>query len=211
MSIKLYGVGPSRSFRCMWALEEAQLDYEFIALQLGSPSEGGSQTSDYLTLNQQGKVPCMVHDEFILSESAAIVNYINELSATPFIPTQAHARARYDELSFFILTELEQPLWSNGKHRFALPEEQRIEAMLETAAWEFTKALKALDSLCKEARLAMDNEFALGNEFSFCDVLLAQTLNWAERFKFTVPQGYLYYRDRMYARPAAVQASKKIG
>jgi len=38
------------------------------------------------------------------------------------------------------------------------------------------------------------------------DILLAQTLNWAERFEFSVPKNLLDYRDLHYARPAAKRA-----
>jgi len=197
MSITLYGVGPSRSFRCLWALHEANLDHKYVPLELSSSEAGGAKSSDYLNFNSQGKVPTLVHDEFVLTESAAILNYISRLSDKPFIPSDRQANARYDELAFFILSELEQPLWTNGKHRFAIPEEYRVQEMLNTATWEFDKALKAL------AKLTNVSEFALGDTFTFADILLAQTFNWAERFEFEVPDEYLAYRDRMFARQGA--------
>ena len=197
MTIKLYGLGRSRSLRCLWALSEAQIECEFIPLELGKSSANGTQSPEYLKVNSQGKVPSLIHDDFVLTESAAILNYIDTLSEQSFIPSEPKARARYDQLAYFILAELEQPLWSNGKHRFAIPEEHRIPQMLETANWEFAKAVKAL------GELITIEEYALGNEFSFADVLLAQTIDWADRFKFTVPTQYLDYRNRMLARPAA--------
>ena len=126
------------------------------------------------------------------------------MSERSFIPTEAQARASYDELAYFVLTELEQPLWSNGKHRFAIPEEYRVPQMLETAKWEFAKAIRALEEL-----VTID-EYALGNAFSFADILLAQTLDWADRFKFEVPEKYLSYRDNMFARPAAITALSDV-
>jgi len=204
MSITLYGVGSSRSFRCLWALEEAKLDYQFISMEMGSDGDNGMRSDAYLKLNTQGKIPTLAHDDFILSESAAILNYINSLTEHSFIPTEPKVRARYDELSYFILTELEQPLWNNGKHRFAIPEEHRIPAMLDTANWEFKKALDALESLVNF------NDFALSKSFTFADILLAHTLDWAERFKFEVSAEGLAYRDRLYNRDAAKRALKKI-
>jgi len=110
------------------------------------------------------------------------------------------------------LTELEQPLWSNGKHRFAIPEEHRVPAMLQTAEWEFEKALGALAKLCDlHAEPCHEGGFALGGEFSFADILLAQTFNWADRFEFEVPAEYLAYRDTMYGREAAKRALTQFG
>jgi glutathione S-transferase len=108
--------------------------------------------------------------------------------------------AKLDEMIAFVLAELEQPLWSKGKHMFALPEDHRIPQMFETAKFEFAKAINTLDHLLSEG------EFAIANSFTIADILLAQTFNWAIRFEFDLPQKYVELRDRHYARPAAKRA-----
>ena len=100
---------------------------------------------------------------------------------------------------------MEQPLWTNGKHRFALPAEQRVAAILPTAEFEFAKEVGALDSM-----INLDN-VVIGDDFTFADIMLAQTINWADRFEFKIPSRYLAYRDRMYSRDAALKALKIIG
>ena len=72
MAITLYGVGPSRSFRCLWALAEAELEHDFVALELNGTGTDGAKSDEYLKLNPQGKVPSLKHDGFVLTESAAI-------------------------------------------------------------------------------------------------------------------------------------------
>ena len=201
--LKLYGFGPSRSFRALWALEETGLAFEHIetALRKDATLENSAKHPNYLALNSQGKVPTLVDGDKVLTESVAIVNYIARLAPeSKLIPTSVSELARYDELSCFILAELEQPLWSKGKHLFALAEEQRIAAMFDTAAFEWAKAVRSLDALLD------DSEFALGNQFSAIDILLAHTLNWAQRFEFDVPEKYIALRDRHFARPAALRA-----
>jgi glutathione S-transferase len=201
MSLTLYGTGPSRSFRCLWALEESGLSFEYINLDLASDGKFGAKSDDYLKkLNIQGKVPTLRHDDFVLTESGAILNYLDQLAGNQFIPQSPKARARYDELAFFILTELEQPLWTKGKHKFAIPEAYRLNDIFTTAEWEFEKAVSALE------RLTNYTPYALGDQFTFADILLAQTLNWADRFKFRVPDPLLAYRDRLYSRAAAQRA-----
>jgi len=93
---------------------------------LSSTDSNGAKSPEYLKLNPQGKVPSLKHDDFVLTESAAILNYIDALADGQFIPSAAKARAKYDELAFFVLSELEQPLWTTGKHKFAIPEEHRV-------------------------------------------------------------------------------------
>ena len=200
MAITLYGVGPSRSFRCLWALAEAELEHDFVALELNGTGTDGAKSDEYLKLNPQGKVPSLKHDGFVLTESAAILNYIDAISEKLFIPTDVKMRARYDELAFFVLSELEQPLWTTGKHKFAIPQKHRIEQIFTTAKWEFEKALQAF------SKLASINKFVLGDSFTFADILVAQTFNWADRFGFDVAPEYLDYRDDMYARKGAIAA-----
>ncbi len=200
MSLKLYGFGQSRSFRCLWALCEAGLDFNYDDMVFDKNAENSALSENYLSKNTQGKVPTLEHDDFILTESLAIINYINNISETTFIPTQPKERAQYDEVTSFIITELEQPLWTNGKHRFALPEEQRVTDILPTAEFEFAKAVNALNGIVN-----LDGT-VVGDEFTFADIMLAQTISWAERFKFKIPSQYLAYRDRMFARDAALKA-----
>ena len=204
--MKLYGMGQSRSFRALWALEESGLDYEYIntTLRTDSSESDSAKHPNYLQLNVQGKVPTLVDGDLVLTESLAIVNYIArnapDSGLLPKVSTPAYAKL--DELTYFILAELEQPLWYKGKHMFALPEEVRIPAMLDTAKFEFDKAVRALDHLLPET----DSEHVIGNSFCIADLLLAHTFNWAIRFEFDVPDKYIALRDRHYQRPAAQRA-----
>ena len=204
--MKLYGMGQSRSFRALWALEESGLDYEYIntTLRTDNSESNSAKHPSYLELNVQGKVPTLVDADLVLTESFAIVNYIArnapDSGLLPKISTPAYARL--DELTYFILAELEQPLWSKGKHMFALPEEVRIPAMFDTAKFEFDKAVRALDHLLS----GTDSEYAIGNSFCIADLLLAHTFNWAIRFEFDVPDRYIALRDKHYQRPAAQRA-----
>jgi len=197
--IKLYGSGQSRSFRGLWALEEANLDFEYIAV-----TRDMLASADYKALNFQGKIPTLVDDSLVLTESAAIVNYAASLSEHSLIPQSGLLRAEYDDLCFFIMTDLEQPLWTRGKHLFALPEEQRKEAVLETAVWEFAKSQTALQQRMGE------REFAVGDQFSMADVLLAHTLGWAERFEMALAPELLAYRDKHFERPAFIASLNRV-
>ncbi len=195
--MKLYGMGKSRSIRAIWALEEAQLTYEYISVEFGSDQQNGALSKQYRCLNSQGKVPTLVDDGLVLTESGAIVNYLASKSNNKtLIPTAIESRAKYDELCFFILSELEQGLWTHGKHRFALPEEQRVPEVLATATWEFAKAQKALGCLFD------GNGYAIGDHFTMADILLAHTLSWADSFNFEVAENFLVYKNHMFARPA---------
>ena len=202
--IRLYGFQQSRSFRALWALEESGLEYEYIRVKLRTGAEvpDSAKNPKYLAVNVQGKVPTLVDGDLKLTESVAILYYIaRSAPESGLLPNAGmDVYARIDELACFVLAELEQPLWSQGKHMFALPEEQRIPQMFETAKFEFAKALNALDHLLD------DREYAIGNAFSLVDILLAQTFNWAMRFEFDLPRKYIELRNRHYSRPACQRA-----
>ena len=208
--MKLYGMGQSRSFRALWALEESGLQYEYVntTLRTDAADADSAKHPSYLALNVQGKVPTLVDGDLVLTESIAILNYIARCAPDsgllPKMSTPAYAKL--DELIYFILAELEQPLWSKGKHMFALPEQYRIPAMFETAKFEFDKAVRTLDHLLGEG----DDEYAIGNRFCMVDLLLAHTFNWAIRFEFDVPEKFVALRDRHYQRPAAERAMAVI-
>ena len=148
----------------------------------------------------------MVDDDLVITESGAILNYIasnsTNLDLIPF--NNLKTRAKYDELICFVLSDLEQGLWTNGKHRFALPKAQRVANILPTATWEFNKAIKAL-------QVNFDGDgFVVGENFTMADVLLAHTLSWAESFNFEVPESLLTYKNKMYYRSACKRAIEKL-
>ena len=204
--MKLYGMQQSRSFRCLWALEESGLQYEYIPIKLRINKEDpdSAQNPAYLSINSQGKVPSLTDGEMILTESVAILNHIGRNAPeSGLLPIgDLKMQAKHDELVAFVLAELEQPLWSKGKHTFALPEQYQIPAKLNTAKFEFTKAVSTLDHLLSK------DEYAVGDKFSIADILLAHTFNWAIRFEFDVPERYVDLRNRHYERASAKRARK---
>ena len=202
--MKLYGMGQSRSIRALWALEEAGIPYEYqeVTLRTDATDAHSAKHPSYLELNTQGKVPTLVDNELVITESMAVLNYIARSAPESGLLPKASmaAYAKHDELVSFILLELEQPLWTRGKHLFALPEAHRVPAIFDTATFEFAKAIKCLE------HLTAGGEFALGNQFSLVDILLAQTLNWALRFDFHVPDNLVAYKDHHYQRCAMQRA-----
>lgn len=203
--MKLYGMGASRSLRAVWAAEEAGADYEYVAVnaragELGSP--------EFLALNPGGKVPVLVDGGLVLTESAVIVTWLGERDpAADLVPEpRTPERASYDAWCFFVLTELEQPLWSIGKHKFALPRDWRIPEMRETARKEWARAEKVM-----AARFG-EGPCVLGERFSMADVLAGHTLEWARRFDVEIVDERLdAYRQRMLERPAWLRACARAG
>ncbi len=203
--IKVYGKPDTRSTRVLWTLEEASADYEFIKIELGKEAKQES----YLKLNPGGKVPTLVHDDLILTESVAICTYISDLFPdSNLIPACATSdRAIYNQWCYFAMTELEQPLWSMAKHRFVLPKEYRIREMLKTANYEFEEALDVFSLGLS------DREFLVADRFTCADLIVANILSWAKRgSKRAISlrhDNVEQYLQRMLSRKAFLLAQKR--
>lgn len=198
--ITLFGYKNTRSLRVVWMMEELGQDYKYNLVDF---TKGDSQSGDFLKINAAGKIPVMTDNDLLLTESAAIISYLAEKYPKPaLIPAAATAdRGRYYQWCHFATAELEQPLWTIGKHKFALPKERRVKEIFPTAEWEYQKALKLF------SQGLGDKEFILGEQFSGADILLTQTLLWGLAFKQrTEQQNLLDYLNRNKQRPAFSQA-----
>jgi glutathione S-transferase len=198
--IKIYGYPKTRSTRITWLLEELGMVYEFKLVDL---NKGGNKSPEFLMINPAGKIPALVDDDLVMTESAAIVTYLADKYAEKgLIPMVATVeRATYDQWSYFALCELEQPLWTIGKHKFALQADKRVKDVIPTAEWEFQNALALLSNGLG------DKLYILGDHFSGVDILLGQTLFWAIAFKQPVEQiNVRAYIERLKGRKALTRA-----
>ncbi len=71
--ITVYGAAPSRTYRCLWLLEELGLECE---RELIRSDDDAAKRSAYLELNPNGRVPCLVDGDPVLFESLAINLYL---------------------------------------------------------------------------------------------------------------------------------------
>lgn len=92
MAITFYYVsGSPFSWRVWLALEHKQLSYE---LKLMSLQDGNLKQPEYLAINPRGKVPALVDNGFVVWESSAIVEYLEErYPAPPIFPRDPKDRA----------------------------------------------------------------------------------------------------------------------
>ena len=198
--LQLFGYPNSRSTRITWLFEELGLEYQFKLVDF---SKGENFSADYLAINPGGKLPAIKDGDFVMTESGAIITYFSEaFSDKGLIPAVGTpGRAAYEQWSYFAISELEQPLWTMGKHKFALPAEHRVKDVLKTAEWEFQKALSIFSQGLGE------KPYILGDDFQSVDILLGQTLLWAAAFKQEIAQENLQaYIERLQSREALERA-----
>jgi len=201
--LEVYGMVHTRTIRLLWALEELGVEYEYHLVDL---TKGEGQRPEYLRVNPAGKVPVLVDGELVLSESAAICAYLGDkFPESELVPRPGTVdRAKYDQWSYFVLTELEQPLWTAVKHRFVYPPEKRVPAILELVPWEFERAASIL------AKALEGCEYLIGNSFTMTDILAVHTLTWARAYKIPHGQPALDdYEQRICSRSAFTRARER--
>ena len=203
--MKLYGYRNGRTLRALWVLEEVGAEYEYVEVDLFS---GEAREAWFLKLNPAGKVPVLVDGDHVITESAAICLHLAEkfpASALLPPPSAAERTECYKWISF-VLTELDSSLWTIAKHRFALPEDKRVPAVLDTAAWEYGAAVKIL------ATRVTGKPYLAGDTFSVADILAGHVLLWAKSARVAVHSKPLdAYLQRLTDRPALRRAQARTG
>ena len=194
--MKLYGIGPSRWLRVLWAMKELDAEFEFVPVNIGA---GEHMKPEFLQLNPAHKVPVLVDGDLVLTESAAIVLYLAEkYPAKGLLPADIRQRADVYRWIMFAMTELEQPLWRIAKHNFIYPEGKRLPADVALARDDFVEMAKVLE------QHMIGREFVVGNTITAADCVTAYTIDWASMVGLldNLPQLHAYL-ERMYARPNA--------
>ena len=110
MELTLYGDASWQSpwvFHAMVALEELGLKYKLEAKKLPLSVDERHRLQEHGVL---GKVPCLAHGDFWLTESSAIAEYLTETFAPPayprLLPADARDRARARQVMSWLRTSL---------------------------------------------------------------------------------------------------------
>ena len=192
--IVLHHCKGARSFRALWTLEEMGLPYE-LKLMAFPPR---AKEPGYLELNPLGTVPTFFDDGALMTESAAIAQYLaakygpSPLAVAPDEPGFA------PYLNFLHMGEatLTFPQTIHLRYAvFAAPEKRIPQAAEDYVNW-FLARLRAA------TKLLGDGEFVAAGRFTAADISvgyalkLAKTLGFADRF----PEPWLRYLERLEAR-----------
>jgi glutathione S-transferase len=166
--LKIYGQKASRALRCLWACEELNAPYEHVPL---NQNTGETRTAEYLAINPSGKIPAMVHDGFVLTETVAINWYLAGTFAGNLLPRSIADQAKVQQWTSWALTEVEPCLVSMFREG-RKPKEHQDPTRVE--AWR-ADALKQIQ-IVLEPHLA-DRAHLLGAAFTLADLNAASILS----------------------------------
>ena len=194
--MQLYEFAPTRSIRVRWMLQELDLKFESVIINLKA---GDHRRPEFLMINPAHKLPVLVDGDLVLTESVAIVLYLAEkYPEKGFIPTDIRDRAEVYRWLLFTVTELEQPLWRIARQTSLYSKELRIPADIALARQDFTDMAAVLE------KHMQGRDFIATDRVTVADFVCAYTLDWANEVRLCDDFPQLHgYMEKMYDRTKA--------
>lgn len=172
----------SSAYRVRIALHLKGVSYDRVAVDL---SAGEQFESEFRAANPQGLVPVYSDEHLILSQSLAIIEYLDErYPEPPLLPRDLEARARARQFAQLIVCDV-HPL--NGLRVLSyLRSTLKVDAK-KRRAWFTHWIVEGLDAL--ELWLAARggaSRYCVGDEVSIADVCLVPQLDVARRNRIDI-------------------------
>ena len=181
-------------FSAFVALEEKKLPRSLRAVDLDQREH---QSDDYRNRTLTARVPALDHDGFVLSESSAIVEYLEETFPAPeyprVLPEEREQRARARQIMGWLRSDL-----------MPIREERPTSTMFyQRADKPLSDAARAsLDKLLRiSARLVRPGEFLFG-DFSIADAELSFMLHRLILNRDELPAAISAWAKHVWERPA---------
>lgn len=186
----------SRGRIAHWMLEEIGLPYRTVWLEYGPDMA----SEEFLAVNPMGKVPALLHDKTLITETAAICAYLaDQFPEKNLIPPIGHpTRADYYRWLFFAAGPLEQALTARTLG-WQVPEGKS--SMIGFGGYDLT--INTLE------KALTPGPYICGEPFTAADVYVGSQIGWGMMFG-TIEKRPVFetYVNRLYARPAAIRASQ---
>ena len=195
--IKLYFAPRTRSSRPRWMLEELEVPYDMVRLDLAAKDH---KKPEYLKIHPHGLVPALADGDTVLFESAGICMYLAdkfpEKKMAP--PLDSPERALYCQWLAYAMTSVEPAAFTYFLHTVRLPEERRDPREVSESKEKMAACLEVLSNAIGK------REFLVGNHLTAVDVIMASLLNWVSALKMLeqAPANISTYLENLRSRPA---------
>lgn len=168
----------SASIRVRLALELKGLEYSKIAVHL--LNEGGEQFSaSFQALNSQSLVPCLKHDGVVVTQSLAILEYLEEtFPQPPLLPYDRTARAYVRSIALSIACDI-HPLINLRVIKYLGKVGVSLEDKQHWPRYWITQGFIALEAKLKKSILR--GKFCYQDQPTLADICLAAQLFSAKR------------------------------
>ncbi|KDP32464.1 hypothetical protein JCGZ_13389 [Jatropha curcas] len=187
IKLKLYSYWRSScSYRVRIALNLKGVNYEYIPVNL---LKGQQHSPEFLKLNPIGYVPVLVDGDIVISDSFAILLYLDEkYPQHPLLPRDVQRRAINYQAANIVSSSI-QPLQNLDVLKF-IGEKISPDEKIPWVQYHVQKGFAALEKLLKDHA----GKYATGDEVFLADLFLAPQIHAAERFKVDMTQFPLLLR-----------------
>ncbi|WP_068875077.1 MULTISPECIES: glutathione S-transferase family protein [unclassified Phenylobacterium] len=194
--LKLFYSPGSCSLASHIALEEAGAAYEAVKVDLRRSEQ---RRPEYLALNPKGRVPALVTDKGVLTETVAILAYVAQTHPQKaLLPTDPWDLAQAQAFNSYLASTVHVA----HAHRFRgsrwADEESSFEDMRRKVPQAMAEAFALIE------REMLRGPWVLGERFSVCDGYLFTLADWLEGDGVDLAQlpRVHAHRERVRARPA---------
>lgn len=183
------------------ALEESGLDYETVRISFGDDEQ---KAPEYLKINPKGRVPALVTDRGILTETPAILVYISQLCPDKSLAPidDPYAFAETQSFNNYLCSTVHVAHAHGGRgHRWA-DQETSFADMKQKVTQTMTECFELI-----EGEL-VKGPWVLGDAFSICDMYLYTVARWLTGDQVDIRKfnKVAAISDAIEARPAAAKA-----
>ena len=184
----------SRGRMVRWMLEETGAAYRTEVLEYGTTMKSAA----YLAINPMGKVPAIVHNERVVTESAAICAYLADAFPEAGLAPRPAERDRYYRWLFYFAGAVEAAV-VNRRLGFEVPEDR--ERMVGYG--NYAQVLNVIEgALSRSAYIA-------GDAFTAADVYCGSQVGWGMQFESIERRpAFEAYWARLETRPALLRAAE---
>ncbi len=184
----------SRAERVLWTLCELEMHNRVVRLDF---SKRENQASEFLQLNPSGTLPVLVHGDAVLTESLAIMEYLNDISTSQcLVPKDTKDRYKFRQVLHYGLTAVEPYLWVADQitrlgQRYSWPDGALSEALRQVRhniaiVWTW------VHPQC----------YLAGDKFTLADIFFYHLITWSQQYHFEVPEHVERYLRSLESRRA---------
>ena len=197
--LKLYFAASTCALASHIALEESGAAYQTTRLDFAKSDQ---KSTDYLAVNPKGRVPALVTDQGVLTETPAILAYIAQsFPAAKLAPTEPFAFARAQAINSYLCSTVHVAHAHKGRGARWSDDADVIEALKK----KVTRNMADCFALIETDMLAAP--WVMGEAYSMCDGYLFTIARWLEGDGVDVadfPKVHAHFQ-RMKARPAVAR------
>ena len=185
------------SRRVRIALMEKGLDAELLEVDLFGRKQFEPA---FLALNPAGRVPVLDHDGFVLSESTAILEYLEAVfPEPPLLPSDTRERALVTMHLKRCDVDLAEPARRILVPKRFLPRERWREEPMARSRRKIQSHLEVLETHLE------GREYLVGNRYTLAEICYTPFLHFLELMEVEPGPAVAAWANRLLARPSAAR------